>query len=181
MEDANIDNDQNRASAQIAVHRVFDNLSLPVRCWLFVDSCRVSQNPLEGAHEIPSFCLGHTEFVSCLASVCSQDYPHGLLVLRSGDSTVISFGEDALIPTSLGYASMEQLLSMVMGISSSPSSVSTSLARLQGILSIEKEAFSTAAETVKTAMQNLLIKKQCSAEKREYRKRGRNDGKIKQR
>ncbi|KAL0435714.1 UNVERIFIED_CONTAM: Ribosome biogenesis protein bop1-B [Sesamum radiatum] len=51
------------------------------------------------------------------------------------------------------------------------------LQALQGKLSIGEEAFSTAAEAVKTAMRNLLIKKQYSAERREFRKRGRNDKK----
>ncbi|KAL3517594.1 hypothetical protein ACH5RR_020183 [Cinchona calisaya] len=250
------------------------------------------KNPLDGAHEIQSFCLGHTEFVSCLAFVCSQDYPQGLLVSGSGDSTVrmwdfisgslldtcvvgneagflesdgkedeclpavtdlcatndgslvavalqsfpgiillscnicarslsvlqvISISEEAFIPTSLGSASIEQFLWMVMGVSSLRSSDSISLARvrvlsgfckssiatveykasilddkdipggesilqkLQGTLSIQKQVFSSAAEAVKTAMRNLLIKKQYSADKREYRKRGRNDRKNKHR
>nr|DAD19583.1 TPA_asm: hypothetical protein HUJ06_021046 [Nelumbo nucifera] len=46
------------------------------------------KKPLNGAHEIQSFCLGHTEFVSCLAFVCSSDYPNGFLLSGSGDSTV---------------------------------------------------------------------------------------------
>lgn len=53
------------------------------------------------------------------------------------------------------------------------------LQKLQGNLSIEEEVFSRAAEAVKTAMHNLLIKKQYSVEKREFRKRGRNDKKNK--
>lgn len=44
--------------------------------------------PLDGAHEIQSFCLGHTKFVSCFTFVCSQEYPQGFLVSGSGDSTV---------------------------------------------------------------------------------------------
>ncbi|KAK1352660.1 tRNA (guanine-N(7)-)-methyltransferase non-catalytic subunit [Heracleum sosnowskyi] len=44
--------------------------------------------PQDGAHEIQSFCLGHTKFVSCFTFVCSQDYPQGFLVSGSGDSTV---------------------------------------------------------------------------------------------
>ncbi|XP_075482702.1 uncharacterized protein LOC142522967 [Primulina tabacum] len=46
------------------------------------------KNPLNGAHEIQSFCLGHTEFVSCLAFVTPPDYGQGFLVSGSGDSTV---------------------------------------------------------------------------------------------
>ncbi|KAF3436276.1 hypothetical protein FNV43_RR23368 [Rhamnella rubrinervis] len=44
--------------------------------------------PLDGAHEIQSYCLGHTEFVSCLAFACNVEYPQGFLVSGSGDSTV---------------------------------------------------------------------------------------------
>ena len=46
------------------------------------------KKPLNGAHEIQSFCLGHTEFVSCLAFVHARECPQGLLVSGSGDSTV---------------------------------------------------------------------------------------------
>lgn len=130
---------------------------------------------------------------------------------------VISISGETFIPTSLGFASTEHFLWMVMGVSSLHGSDFTSLARvrvlsgfsksniamveskasilddkdipggeltlhkLQGTLSIEKEVFSSAAEAVKAAMRNLLIKKQYSTEKREYRKRGRNDRKNKQR
>ncbi|GER24847.1 transducin family protein [Striga asiatica] len=51
------------------------------------------------------------------------------------------------------------------------------LEELQGKISIGEEAFSTAAEAVKTALRNLLIKKQYSTERRELRKKGRNDKK----
>ncbi|KAG6434957.1 hypothetical protein SASPL_106602 [Salvia splendens] len=53
------------------------------------------------------------------------------------------------------------------------------LQALQGRLTINEEASLTTAEAVKTAMHNLLIKKQYSAERRDFRKRGRNDKKIK--
>ncbi|QCD97608.1 tRNA (guanine-N(7)-)-methyltransferase non-catalytic subunit wdr4 [Vigna unguiculata] len=46
------------------------------------------KNPLNGAHQIQSFCLGHTEFVSCLAFVQAQECPQGLLLSGSGDATV---------------------------------------------------------------------------------------------
>ncbi|GMP90966.1 hypothetical protein CsSME_00041869 [Camellia sinensis var. sinensis] len=46
------------------------------------------KKPLDGVHEIQSFCLGHTKFVSCLAFVCASDYPEGFLLSGSGDSTV---------------------------------------------------------------------------------------------
>lgn len=54
------------------------------------------------------------------------------------------------------------------------------LEKLQGTLSCGEEVLLAAAEAVKTAMSNLLIKKQYSADKREFRKRTRNDKKIKQ-
>nr|GMC86557.1 tRNA (guanine-N(7)-)-methyltransferase non-catalytic subunit wdr4 isoform X1 [Ipomoea batatas]GMD68992.1 tRNA (guanine-N(7)-)-methyltransferase non-catalytic subunit wdr4 isoform X1 [Ipomoea batatas] len=242
------------------------------------------QNPLNGAHEIQSFCLGHTEFVTCLAFVCNPDFPQGFLVSGGGDSTirlwdyacgslldtchvgseagvaesnggeediipavtdlcatpdgslvavaiqsllgvmllscdlstkslsvfkVVRIDGETFIPTSLGAgAASAEFLWLVMGISSLNASESGSLARvrvlsgfgktdqepsfledkdvpggeatlekLQGDLCIKTEVFLTAAEAVKTAMRNLLIKKQYSAERREFRKRGRNDKK----
>ncbi|KAL3849878.1 hypothetical protein ACJIZ3_011760 [Penstemon smallii] len=247
------------------------------------------KKPENGAHEIHSFCLGHTEFVSCLAFVSSKDYPNGFLVSGSGDSTVrlwdyasgslldtcdvgaeagnlhsngkqedilsavtdlcatsdgslvavaiqslpgimllkcklysrtlsvakvVHVAGETFIPTSLGASSSVPLLWMVMGASSSNIHDFESLARvrvvsgftttndseslvseklvladkevpggepllqaLQGKLTIGKEAFVMAAEAVQTSMRNLLIKKQYSAERREFRKRGRNDKK----
>ncbi|GFP92313.1 tRNA (guanine-n(7)-)-methyltransferase non-catalytic subunit wdr4 [Phtheirospermum japonicum] len=240
------------------------------------------KEPLNGVHEIQSFCLGHTEFVSCLAFVSNQDYPHGLLVSGSGDSTVrlwdytsgslldtcdvgtkagflnsnqgqveivpavtdlcatsdgsliavaiqslpgvmllrcdlsartlsiakvVDVKSETFIPTSIGPASSFPLLWMVMGASTIHSNDSTPLARvrvvsgfgpdqsesvlddkeipgaepllqaLQGKLSIGEAAFATSTEAVKTAMRNLLIKKQYSSERRELRKKGRNDKK----
>ncbi|KAI7747579.1 hypothetical protein M8C21_004149 [Ambrosia artemisiifolia] len=245
------------------------------------------KKPLNGAHEIQSYCLGHTEFVSCLAFVYNQDCPQGYLVSGSGDATVrlwdfasglllhtcevgsqvgnqeangtesnhfaitdlcttsdgsifvavqslpgilllscnlstktlsvtrvVSIIEEDLIPTSLGTSLTSDFLWMVMGVSNLPG-FNSSLARLrvisgltkqnsessedhhniledkhvpcgeqllqhlQGSLSIDKEVFSAAAEAVKTSMRNLLIKKQYSSERREFRKRGRNDKKGK--
>lgn len=240
------------------------------------------KKPSDGAHEIQSFCLGHTEFVSCLEFVCTPDYPQGFLVSGSGDSTVrlwditsgsllhtcevgaeagllecngreeqshpavtdicatpddsliavaiqrqgvvllscdfssrtlsiakvVSIMGETFIPTSLGFGS--EYLWIVTGVSNLQGLVSLSLARirvisgfknsanepslledteipggekllekLQGSVLIEKEVFSAAAEAVKTAMSNLLIKKQYSVEKREFRKRSRNDKKSK--
>lgn len=54
------------------------------------------------------------------------------------------------------------------------------LEKLQGSISIDEKVFLAAADAVKTAMCNLLIKKQYSVEKREFRKRTRNDKKTKQ-
>ncbi|KAF5727059.1 tRNA (guanine-N(7)-)-methyltransferase non-catalytic subunit wdr4 [Tripterygium wilfordii] len=243
------------------------------------------KKPLDGAHEIQSYCLGHTEFVSCVAFLCTLDYPHGLLLSGSGDSTVrlwdissgsvldtcevgakagllesngseedsstvtdlcvipgsmfvavaiqslqgimvlscdisartlcvakvVSIPGENFIPTSLGCSSSAELLWIVTGVSNLRGFDYPSLARvrvisgfkkgnpdssivledneipggekllekLQGTISIEENVFSAAAEAVKTAMSNLLLKKQYPSERREFRKRTRNDRKIK--
>uniref|UniRef100_A0A6V7QY52 tRNA (guanine-N(7)-)-methyltransferase non-catalytic subunit n=1 Tax=Ananas comosus var. bracteatus TaxID=296719 RepID=A0A6V7QY52_ANACO len=46
------------------------------------------KRPLKGAHEIQSFCLGHTDYVSCLAFAYPSDQIRGFLLSGSGDSTV---------------------------------------------------------------------------------------------
>ncbi|XP_049411547.1 uncharacterized protein LOC125874626 isoform X1 [Solanum stenotomum] len=46
------------------------------------------EKPSDGAHEIQCFCLGHSEFVSCLAFICSQDSQQWYLLSGGGDSTV---------------------------------------------------------------------------------------------
>ncbi|KAM1805416.1 hypothetical protein ACFX12_031170 [Malus domestica] len=225
------------------------------------------KKPLDGAHEIQSFSLGHTEFVSCLTFVCTQECPQGFLVSGSGDSTDISSGSllntcnirekagllesngieechgavtdlctipdstlvavavqrqvvsiegDAFIPTSLGTSLSSGLLWMVTGASNlhdsqypcmarvkaisgvketSPDSVEHGpivlkdaeipggeklLQKLQGRVSFDDNFFLTAAEALKISMSNLLIKKQYSTENREFRKRTRNDKKLKQ-
>ncbi|KAJ1433094.1 WD40/YVTN repeat-like-containing domain superfamily [Sesbania bispinosa] len=207
------------------------------------------KNPLNGAHQIQSFCLGHTEFVSCLAFVPAQECPQSFLLSGSGDSTVrlwdISSGAlldtcevaikagllessdkaeehghavtdlcttldgEAFVPTCLGNIPSTGKLWMVTGVSSLPGCNYPSLARvrvisgidveqepivlgddkipggeklletLQGTASVDDNAFLAAAEAVKTAMCNLLIKKQYPAENREYRKKTRNDKKLK--
>ncbi|CAH1431786.1 unnamed protein product [Lactuca virosa] len=249
------------------------------------------KKPIDGAHEIQSYCLGHTEFVSCLAFVYNQEFPQGYLVSGSGDSTVrlwdftsglllhtcevgsevghqqtngtennhfavtdlcatpdgssifvavqglpgisvlscnlsaktlsvlrvVSISGEDFIPTSLGSSLTSDFLWMVMGVSNLPGFDSSSLARvrvisglnkcnsgsveeddsikiledkqvpcgekvlekLQGSLCIDEDVFSAAAEAVKASMRNLLIKKQYSSERREFRKRGRNDRKGK--
>eukprot|EP01018_Ginkgo_biloba_P022016 Gb_28259 [translate_table: standard] len=46
------------------------------------------KNPLGGSHEIESFCLGHTNFVSCISFFGIQaDFPE-LLISGGGDATV---------------------------------------------------------------------------------------------
>lgn len=56
------------------------------------------------------------------------------------------------------------------------------LEKLQGSATAEKQgdALAAAAEAVKMAMRNLLIKREYSTEKRELRKKSRNDRKLKQ-
>ncbi|GLT36350.1 hypothetical protein SLA2020_107340 [Shorea laevis] len=247
------------------------------------------KKPLDGAHEIQSFCLGHTEFVSCLAFICTLDHPEGFLVSGSGDSTirlwdiisgslldtcevaakagqlksdgneevhatvtalctiqdcpliaaaiqnlqgimllscdlssralsivkVVSITGETFIPTSLGSSITGELLWMVTGVSSLPGSAHPSFSRikviscfeensvaskghepivledneipgrtkllekLQGGVSIDEKDVLAAAEAVKRSMCNLLIKKQYPEENREFRKRTRNDRKIK--
>ncbi|KAL6636908.1 hypothetical protein ACP70R_024480 [Stipagrostis hirtigluma subsp. patula] len=45
------------------------------------------KKPLKGAHEIQSFCLGHTDFVSCIAFTCNSE-GRSFLLSGGGDSTV---------------------------------------------------------------------------------------------
>ncbi|KAK7843915.1 trna (guanine-n(7)-)-methyltransferase non-catalytic subunit wdr4 [Quercus suber] len=128
------------------------------------------KKPLDGAHEI-------------------QNYPQGFLVSGSGDSTVrlwdISSG--SLLDTCEVGAKAELLESngkeeecnlAVTDLCTFPDD--KLLEKLQGSVSVEEKVFLAAAEAVKTSMSNLLVKKQYSTEKREFRKRARNDRKIKQ-
>ncbi|KAK9083813.1 hypothetical protein Scep_030284 [Stephania cephalantha] len=253
------------------------------------------KKPLSGAHEIQSYCLGHTEFVSCVSFIGTSEYPQGFLLSGGGDSTVrlwdftsgtlldtcevgaqagilgsngdegpcchavtdicaspdgslvavaiqrqvsnlhgvmlltcdlpsrrlsvskVVTMQETFIPSSLGISVSGENLWMVSGASNLPGSVSSALARvkvisrleqmpdsselepavlednevpggtklletLQGSASIaqEEETLAAAAEAVKTAMRNLLIKRQYSVEKRELRKKSRNDRKLKQ-
>ncbi|KAF8044844.1 hypothetical protein N665_6387s0002 [Sinapis alba] len=47
------------------------------------------KKPLQGAHEIHSFCLGHTEFVTCITFVRNPELTQGYhLMSGSGDSSV---------------------------------------------------------------------------------------------
>ncbi|KAL5712570.1 hypothetical protein ACHQM5_014731 [Ranunculus cassubicifolius] len=241
------------------------------------------QKPFSGAHEIQSFCLGHTEFVTCLTFVNPPEEPQGFLLSGSGDATVrmwdIKSGslvdtcevgleagllesngneetlspavtdiratpdgsiiavaiqglhgvvllscdfpsrtlsitkvvtmKESFSPTSLGMGISPERLWMVTGASNLPNSESSSFTRirvitgligspvvledsvipgglkllekLQGSVSCDKgeAALAAAAEAVKTAMRNLLIKRQYSVEKRELRKKSRNDKKLK--
>ncbi|KAF1898338.1 hypothetical protein Lal_00033105 [Lupinus albus] len=123
---------------------------------------------------------------------------------------VVSFDGEAFVPTCLGYASSARELWIVTGVSSLPGGSHPSFARvrvisgidieqkavvveddkipggeklletLQGTASVDENAFLAAAEAVKTAMCNLLIKKHYPSESRESRKKTRNDRKLKQ-
>ncbi|KAF3322868.1 tRNA (guanine-N(7)-)-methyltransferase non-catalytic subunit wdr4 [Carex littledalei] len=254
------------------------------------------RNALKGAHEIQSFCLGHTDFVSCLTFVCTQDQSKGFLLSGGGDLTVrlwdysngtllytCALGNEAgileaseieennktavtdicassngsliavavqsyngvmllscdfsartlscvkkvpmeksYIPTSLALVSSKEHLWTVMGASNlSSSDLSNNkeqlltrvrivsfiqkdfsdacsrdpvlledsqvpggeklLMQLQGSLdaATQEAAFAAAAAAVRTSLQNMMIKKQYSVERRELRKRNRNDKKIK--
>ncbi|WZZ19908.1 hypothetical protein YC2023_121295 [Brassica napus] len=73
------------------------------------------------------------------------------------------------------------------GIETEPSSVledeqipggTKLLEQLQGKVSVEESVMSATAEAVRAAMSSLLMKKQYSDEKREFRKRSRNDKKT---
>ncbi|KAF8111562.1 hypothetical protein N665_0074s0090 [Sinapis alba] len=235
------------------------------------------EKPLQGAHEIQSFCLGHTEFVTCIAFVSNPELTQSYLMSGSGDSTVrlwditsgslldtcdvstvaghlesneseptqvtvtdicaipdsslaavaiqsfqgilllscdlsahtlsitkvIKIPGESFIPTSIALST--STLWMVSGasngsnqpgysrvrviscIESEPSSVledeqipggTKLLEKLQGKISIEESVMIAASEAVRTAMSGLLMKKQYSEEKREFRKRTRNDKKT---
>ncbi|CAF1923563.1 unnamed protein product [Brassica napus] len=241
------------------------------------------KEPLQGAHEIQSFCLGHTEFVTCIAFVWNPELTQGYLMSGSGDSTVrlwdttsgsllntcevstmaghlesnesepmqvtvtdicaipntcsaavsiqrqvyfqgivllssdlsahtlsitnvIKIPGESFIPTSISLSTSTTLLWMVSGasngsnhpagysrvrvisgIETGPSSVledelipggTKLLEKLQGKVSVEESVMSAAAEAVRAAMSSLLMKKQYSDEKREFRKRSRNDKKT---
>ncbi|ESQ36616.1 hypothetical protein EUTSA_v10007706mg [Eutrema salsugineum] len=242
------------------------------------------KKPLEGAHEIQSFCLGHTEFITCIAFVWNPELTQGYLMSGSGDSTVrlwditsgslldtceittltghsesneseppaqvtvtdictisnsslaavaiqsfqgtlllscdllahtlsitkvIKIPGESFIPTSISVSTSTRLLWMVSGASNlpgsnhpgfsrvraislvetEPSSIledeqipggSKLLEQLQGKVAIEESVMSAAAEAVREAMSSLLMKKQYSEEKREFRKRTRNDKKTTQ-
>ncbi|GAB2234604.1 hypothetical protein Droror1_Dr00003861 [Drosera rotundifolia] len=242
------------------------------------------KNHLAGAHEIQSFCLGHSEYVSCLVFVQSSDQCQSYLLSGSGDSTVrlwdflsgsllctcnvgakaglsmeshpavtdlcvsrdgslvavatqgfqgvlllscnlsakslsvvkvVSFPGEAFVPTKLASGSSAGLLWMVSGVSSLAGAKASCLARvkvasgfkrtaedshedeltllddseipggekllqkLQGSVRVESNLLSAAADAVRAAMSKLLIKKQYTVEKRDFRKRRRNDRKFK--
>ncbi|XP_010481572.1 PREDICTED: tRNA (guanine-N(7)-)-methyltransferase non-catalytic subunit wdr4 [Camelina sativa] len=242
------------------------------------------KKPLEGAHEIQSFCLGHTEFITCTAFVSTPEVTQGYLMSGSGDSTVrlwditsgslldtcevstvaghvesnesesptqvtvtdictipnsslaavtvqsfqgifllscdmaahslsvtkvINIPGESFIPTSISVSAATRLLWMVSGASNLPGSNHPGFSRvqviscietesssilgdehipggtklleqLQGKVPIEESVMSAAAEAVRAAMSSLLMKKQYSDEKREFRKRTRNDKKTTQ-
>ncbi|KOM25108.1 hypothetical protein LR48_Vigan50s002800 [Vigna angularis] len=214
------------------------------------------KNPLNGAHQIQSFCLGHTELRNDLKAFFSlavvmpqlvrlwnidsgalldtcevaakagllesddkaEEHDHavtdlctvldGLLVAVAIQRQVVSIAGEAFVPTCLASPSAGKLW-MVTGVSTLPGCNYPALARvkvisgiddeqepvvmgddgipggeklletLQGTASVDDNAFLAAAEAVKTAMGQLLIKKQYPSENRESRKKCRNDRKLK--
>lgn len=122
---------------------------------------------------------------------------------------MVSISEETFIPTSLSTSCSTGHLWLVTGVSSLQDLGHSSLARvkvitgfnkselstteddaipggkkllekLQGGVTFDEKVFLAAAEAVKTAMSNLLTKKQYSTEKRDFRKRTRNDRKLKE-
>lgn len=123
---------------------------------------------------------------------------------------VVSIAGENFVPTCLANNPSTRELWMVTGVSSLPGYDYPSLSRvlvisgidveqepvvlgddkipggiklletLQGTASFDDNAFLVAAEAVKAAMCNLLIKKQYPFENREYRKKTRNDRKLKE-
>nr|VDD16736.1 unnamed protein product [Brassica rapa] len=208
-------------------------------------------------HEIQTFCLGHTEFVTCIAFVWNPELPQKYLMSGSGDSTVrlwdvtsgsllntcevstmaghlesneskpvqVTVTDICAIPNSSSAAVSIQRQVYFQGIvllkcdlsshtlsiakvikipgerassgysrvrvisyiETEPSSVledeqipggTKLLEQLQGKVSVEESVMSATAEAVRAAMSSLLMKKQYSDEKREFRKRSRNDKKT---
>ncbi|RID40095.1 hypothetical protein BRARA_J00162 [Brassica rapa] len=216
------------------------------------------KKPLQGAHEIQTFCLGHREFVTCIAFVWNPELPQKYLMSGSGDSTVrlwdvtsgsllntcevstmaghlesneskpvqVTVTDICAIPNSSSAAvSIQSFQGIVLlkcdlsshtlsiakvikipgesfiprassgysrvrvisYIETEPSSVledeqipggTKLLEQLQGKVSVEESVMSATAEAVRAAMSSLLMKKQYSDEKREFRKRSRNDKKT---
>lgn len=122
---------------------------------------------------------------------------------------MIKITGESFIPTSISVSASTRLLWIVSGasnlsgsnhsgvsrvrviscIESEPSSILENdqipggtklLEQLQGKVAIEESVMSAAAEAVRAAMSSLLMKKQYSEEKREFRKRTRNDKKSTQ-
>lgn len=95
------------------------------------------EEPLAGAHEIHSYCLGHTNFVACLAFVGS----YGLLVSGGGDCTVRLWHYESgtlldTFDTTKGDESdlKEDSRAVVALASSPPSTVAAILERFEGVL-----------------------------------------------
>ncbi|GER29750.1 tRNA (guanine-N(7)-)-methyltransferasenon-catalytic subunit [Striga asiatica] len=139
------------------------------------------KEPLNGAHEIQSFCLGHTEYISCITFVRLWDYTSGSLIdtcdvwTKAGLSNCNKEREE-IMPAITDLCATSDGSLRVLDDLEIPGSKPL-LQELQGKTTISKEAFFTAAEAVKTAVRNLLIKKQYLEERRELRKKERSDKK----
>uniref|UniRef100_A0A0D3C794 Uncharacterized protein n=1 Tax=Brassica oleracea var. oleracea TaxID=109376 RepID=A0A0D3C794_BRAOL len=148
--------------------------------------------------------LTHVKLVQCFQGIVllSSDLSAHTLSITN----VIKIPGESFIPTSISLSTSTTLLWMVSGasngsnhpagysrvrvisgIETGPSSVledelipggTKLLEKLQGKVSVEESVMSAAAEAVRAAMSSLLMKKQYSDEKREFRKRSRNDKKT---
>lgn len=126
-----------------------------------------------------------------------------------GPLQVVSIAGENFVPTCLGNSPSTRMLWMVTGVSGLPGCSHPSLARLrviadidvgqepailgddkvpegkklletlQGTACVDENVLLAAAEAVKTAMCNLLVKKQYPQEDMESRKKSRNDSKLK--
>ncbi|CAO2826448.1 unnamed protein product [Amaranthus hypochondriacus] len=116
-------------------------------------------NPLKGAHEIQSFCLGHSEFVSCLTFVHNSDFPKGFLVSGSGDSNVclwnvtsgsllctIDVGKEAS-PSEESHSAVTDLCAAANG-----SLVAVAIQSLQGILLLSCDLTAGKLSTLKVVL-----------------------------
>ncbi|KAH9289026.1 hypothetical protein KI387_033143, partial [Taxus chinensis] len=106
------------------------------------------KNPLGGAHEIQSFCLGHTNFVSCISFLGIQADCEGFLISGGGDATVRLWdymsgelldtfeGETAVGPNEYTNGADNHTSSAVTALSVSPDSsvIAVAIERLYGVL-----------------------------------------------
>lgn len=142
-------------------------------------SCNVSARTFAVAKVVPikeemfvPTCLWSSRFTNLLWMIM------GVSNLSSCDSSSLA---RVKVITGLGESNLNSvdLEPKVLEDEAVPGGVKL-LETLQGSLVVEAKVFSAAAEAVKTATRNLLIKKQYPTEKREFRKRSRNDLKFKQ-
>ncbi|KAE9464018.1 hypothetical protein C3L33_04116, partial [Rhododendron williamsianum] len=141
-------------------------------------SCNLSEKTLSITQVIS--IKGETFIPTSIGTSSSSD----LLWMVTGVSNLQGFNSSSLarVKAISGFTKLNQVSgeieSTVLEDKDIPGGMQL-LEKLQGSVKIEEDVFLAASETLKTAMRNLLIKKQYSVEKREFRKRGRNDRKNK--